>query len=352
MLGIRRGGAAITASLAFVALWTPVAFTQPVFRAGPVEGAGILTRLPWHVTTQGLPVLTVGQHDVWIASINWPPAVWRVDPVRATLRATPLTEQVLDLFPGDGTLWMSGVPLYGNGLLVYWVDIAHGFRLVAKAVPRTCQTGDGGHSAVYQGRLWLTCPRYGIYVFVPGERQPVQRIQRRSVAALLPASNGLWVASDQSVRAVAGSSRGAVIPMPRGFVVDGDYASTVGWAVAGTTAWAIGSGPTGVPELVRIDLHRRVATAFPIVAPVGRDQYLGGGIAVAGDEIWLGDSQHVRLIRYSGAHPHKPLGYIALPGGRAPLVYFRLQGGAGAAWVDAQGPSGSSTALYRVRTSR
>jgi hypothetical protein len=334
---------------AFTLMCTPVALAQPFFPVNAV-GAGAVTRLPWDVTTQGLPVLTVGRHDVWIGSINWPPAVWRVDPARATLHATPLTEQVLDLFPGDGTLWVSALPL-GDGLLVYWVDIAHGFRLVAKAVPRTCQTGDGGHSAVYKGRLWLTCPRYGIYVFVPGVRQPVRRIQQRSVAALLPASNGLWAASDQSVRAVAGSSRGAVILMPRGFVVDGDYASTVGWAVAGTTAWAIGSGATGVPELVRIDLHRRVATAFPIVAPVGRDQYLGGGIAVAGDEVWLGDLQHVRLIRYSGAHPHKPLGYIALPGhGRAPLVYFRLQGGAGAAWVDTQGPSDS--ALYRVSTNR
>ena len=70
-----------------------------------------------------------------------------------------------------------------------------------------------------------------------------------------------------------------MIPMPRGFVAEGDYASTIGWAVAGATAWAIGHGPTGVPELVRIDLDRRVATAFPIVAPVGRDGYLGGGIA-------------------------------------------------------------------------
>jgi hypothetical protein len=291
---------------------------------------------------------------VWIGSIiatPAAPALWHVDPARATVRATPLTEQVLDIFPGDGTLWASALPLDGNGLLVYWVDIAHGFRLVGKAVPRTCQTGDGGHSAVYRGRLWLTCHRYGIYVFAPGEQQPVQRIQQRSVAALLPAPNGLWAASEQSLRAVAGRSRGAVMPLPRGFVAEGDYASTIGWAVAGTTAWAIGRGPTGVPELVRIDLNRRVATAFPIVAPVGRDGYLGGGIAVAGDEIWLGDSQHVRLIRYSGAHPHKPLGYIALPGhGRSLLVYFRLQGGAGAAWVDAEGPSGS--ALYRIGTNR
>jgi hypothetical protein len=352
MLGIRLG-AAITASLAFLALWTPVAFTQPLFLARVAGVAGTVTRLPWDQTTQGLPVLTVGQHDVWIGSISATlaaPAVWRVDPARATVRATSLTEQVLDIFPGDGTLWVSALPS-DDGLLLYWVDFAHGFRLVAKAVPRTCQTGDGGHSAVYRGRLWLTCHRYGIYVFAPGERQPVQRIQQRRVAALLPARNGLWAASEQSLRAVVGRSRGAVIPLPRGFVAEGDYASTIGWAVAGATAWAIGRGSTGVPELVRIDLDRRVATAFPIVAPVGSDGYLGGGIAVAGDEIWLGDFQHVRLIRYSGAHPDRPLGYIALPGhGRSPLVYFRLQGGAGAAWVDAEGPSGS--ALYRVATNR
>jgi hypothetical protein len=313
-----------------------------------------VTRLPWDQTTQGLPVLTVGQHDVWIESISAAPAapaVWRVDPARATVRATPLTEQMLDIFPGDGTLWVSALPLNGNGLLLYWVDIAHRFRLVAKAVPRTCQIEDGGHSAVYRGRLWLTCHRYGIYVFAPGERQPVKRVQQRRVAALLPASNGLWAASGQSLRAVAGSSRGAVIPLPRGFVAEGDYASTIGWAAAGATVWAIGRGQTGAPELVRIDLNRRVATAFPIVAPVGRDGYLGGGIAVAGNEIWLGDLQHVRVIRYSGARPHKPLGFIALPGhGRSALVYFRLQGGAGAAWADAQGPSGS--ALYRVGTNR
>jgi len=231
--------------------------------------------------------------------------------------------------------------------LLYWVDIAHGFRLVEKAVPRTCQTEDGGHSAVYRGRLWLTCHRYGIYVFASGERQPVQRLRQRRVAALLAASNGLWAAGEQSLRAVAGRSRGTVIPLPHGFAVEGDYASNLGWAVAGATAWAIGLGPGADPELVRIDLNRRVATAFPIVAPVGRDGYLGGGIAVAGNEIWLGDSQHVRLIRYSGAHPDKPLGYITLPRhGRSPLVYFRLQGGAGAAWADAEGPSG--TALYRV----
>jgi hypothetical protein len=355
-LGIRRA-TAITASLAFVALWTPVvAYTQPLFLASTVGAAGTVTRLPWDETTQGLPVMTVGQHDVWIASIvatPAAPAVWRVDPARATVRATPLTEQVLDIFPGDGTLWVSALPLDGNGLLLYWVDIAHGFRLFAKAVPRACQIEDGGHSAVYRGHLWLTCHRYGIYVFAPGERQPVQRIQQRSVAALLPASHELWAASEQSLRAVAGRSKGATIPLPRGFVAEGDYASTIGWAVAGATAWAVGRGPTGVPELVRIDLDRRVATAFSIVAPVGRDGYLGGGIAVAGNEIWLGDSQHMRLIRYSGAHPHKPLGYINLPGHRrAPPVYFRLQGGAGAAWVDAQGPSGTGTTLYRVGTNR
>jgi hypothetical protein len=339
---------------AFILLWTSAALARPVFVASVSGAAGVVTRLPWDRTTQGLPVLTVGQHDVWIGSIGATPAapgVWRVDPARATLRATPLTEQVLDLFPGDGTLWVSALPLNGNGLLLYWVDIAHRFRLVGKAVPRTCQTGDGGHSAVYRGRLWLSCHRYGIYVFAPGERQPVQRIQQRRVAALLPASNGLWAASGQSVRAVAGKSKGAVIPLPRGFVAEGDYASTIGWAVAGTTAWAIGRGHTGVSELVRIELHRRVATAFPIVASVGRGGYLGGGIAIAGDEVWLGDSQHVRLIRYSGANPNKPLGYIALPGHwRSPLVYFRLQGGAGAAWADAEGPGG--TALYRVAINR
>jgi hypothetical protein len=353
MVGLRLG-AAITTSLAFVGLWMPMALAQPFFLASVAGADGTVTRLPWDQTTQGLPVLTVGQDDVWIGSINATPAapaVWRVDPVRATVRPTPLTEQVLDIFPGEGKLWVSALPLDGNGLLLYWVDIAHRFRLVGKAVPRTCQTGDGGHSAVYRGRLWLTCHRYGIYAFAPGERQPVQRIQQRRVAALLPASNGLWAASEQSVEAVAGRSRGTVIPLPRGFVVEGDYASNVGWAVAGATAWAIGRGPTGVPELVRIDLNRRVATASPIVAPVGRDGYLGGGIAIAGDEIWLGDSQHVRLIRYSGAHPDKPLGYIALPGhGRSPLVFFRVQSGAGAAWADAEGPSGS--VLYRVGTNR
>jgi hypothetical protein len=349
-----RLSAAVTTSLAFVALLAPLALAQPLFRASGGGATGTVTRLPWDQTTQGLPVLTVGQHDVWIASIIATPdapALWRVDPAHATVRTTPLTNQVLDIYPGNGTLWVSALPLDGNGLLVYWVDIGNGFRLVGKTVPRTCQTGEGGHSVVYGGRLWLTCSRFGIYVFAPGERQPVQRIQQRRVAALLPASNGLWAASAQSVTAVAGRSRGAVIPLPRGFVVAGDYASNVGWAVAGATAWAIGRGATGVPELVRIDLNRRLAAAFPIVAPVGRDGYLGAGIAVAADEIWLGDLQHVRLIRYSGAHPHTPLGYIALPRpGRSPLVYFRLQGGAGAVWADAQGPSG--IALYRVGTRR
>jgi hypothetical protein len=311
--------------------------------------ARAVTRLPWDRATQGLPVLTVGQHDVWIGSIILKPAaptVWRVDPVRATVRPTPLTEQLLDIFPGDGTLWVSAQPSH-DGLLVYWVDIAHAFRLVEKAVPHTCRTGDGGHSAVYRGKLWLTCSRYGIYVFARGERRPTQRLRQQKLGPLLPASNGLWAASERSLRAVAGKSRGTVIPLPHGFVVAGDYASNLGWSVAGATAWAIGLGPTADPELVRIDLNRRVATAFPIVAPVGRDGYLGGGIAVAGDEIWLGDSQHVRLIRYSGAHPDKPVGYITLPGhGRSPLVYFQLQGGAGAAWADAEGPSGA--ALYRV----
>jgi len=230
MLGIRRA-TAITASLAFVGLCLPIALAQPFFPARVARADGTVTRLPWDDTTQGLPVMAVGQHDVWIGSINATPAapaVWRVDPARATVRATPLTEQVLDIFPGDGTLWVSALPLDGNGLLLYWVDIAHGFRLVAKAVPRTCQIEDGGHSAVYGGRLWLTCHRYGIYVFAPGERQPVQRIQQRSVAALLPASHGLWAASEQSLRAVAGRSRGATIPLPRGFVAATTRAPSAG----------------------------------------------------------------------------------------------------------------------------
>jgi hypothetical protein len=310
---------------------------------------GAVTRLPWDEATQGLPVLTVGQHDVWVGSIILNPAaptVWRVNPVRATVRPTPLTKQVLDIFPGDGTLWVSAQPSH-DGLLLYWVDMGHGFRLVGKAVPRTCRTGDGGHSAVYKGQLWLTCHRYGIYVFAPGKRQPVRRVRQRKLGALLPASNGLWAASERSLSAIAGPSKGTVIPLPHGFVVAGDYASNLGWAVSGATAWAIGLGPTADPELVRIDLKRRAAIAFPIVAPVGRDRYLGGGIAVAKDEIWLGDLQHVRLIRYSGTHPDKPVGFITLPGhGRSRLVYFEVQGGAGAAWADAEGPSGA--ALYRV----
>src|SRR5205823_231016 len=43
---------------AFTLMCTPMALAQPFVPAKAV-GAGAVTRLPWDVTTQGLPVLTV-----------------------------------------------------------------------------------------------------------------------------------------------------------------------------------------------------------------------------------------------------------------------------------------------------
>jgi hypothetical protein len=315
-------------------------------RVGMAAG-GSVTPLKWDIASQGLPSLVVSGRDAWINAIavKATHSVYRVDPDRVTVSPTPLSDQYLDLFVGKGALWASAISSFK--LRLYWVDIAHGFRLEEKAVPDTCDFSEGGHSALWGGRLWLTCSRFGIYAFTAVERKPVQAVPFGGLEALLPASNGLWAANKRNLRAVAGASRGAVIALPSGFVVRGDYASNVGWAVSGTTAWAVGSGPRG-PELVRFDLRRRVASAFPIVVPgLSSGERLGFGVAVAGREVVVSDSQRLRLIRYSASRPRKPTGFIKLPGRLSEDTGVTLVGGAGAAWVTVQDPTGIF--LYRVR---
>lgn len=307
-----------------------------------------VTPIRWDASKQGPPILVVGHHSVWIDSLTasgGAPTVWRVDPRRATVRPTTVTASVEDLFPGAGTLWASRTPLDGNRLLLDWIDVKHGFRLVPKAVPPTCKESDGGHSVVYGGRLWLTCSAFGIYVFVPHRKRPVDLVPKSDVEAMLPAADGIWAATKSGVTAIGGRSKGARIRFPRGFLVAGDYASNVGWAVTGSTVWAIGRGPREHPELIRLKLRQHAAVAYRITVP--GDGSLKGGIAVAGGEIWFGDEAHSRLIRYSQKQPGKPLGYIDLPGHGTPKdAFFRVDGEAGAAWVTVQRSDGLH--LFRV----
>ena len=315
-----------------------------------------VTPIRWNAAKQGGPSLVVGQHSVWVEVIpssagSGAPSVWRVDPADATVHPTPITAAIGGLFPGIGTLWVARLtPGEGNRLIVDWVDVRHGFRLVPKVVPKSCGIGDGGHSVVYGGRLWLTCAKFGVYVYAPDRAKPIRRMPGRAPAALLMAARGVWVATGSKVRAISGPDKGANIAFPHHFHVAGDYASNVGWAVAGSTIWAIGRsarGNRGHPELVRIDLKRRTSRAYRIVVPGAG--FLGGGIAIAGNEIWFGDEPHARLIRYSQSHPDKPLGYVALPGhGIVKDGYLRLQGGAGAVWVEVERPD--ALHLLRVAT--
>ena len=314
-------------------------------RVGMAAG-GSVTPLKWDQASQGLPALTVSGRDVWINAIAINPthSVYRVDPDRLTVAPTPLDKPFQDLFAGQGALWASA--LAATKLPLYRIDVAHGFRLEEKAVPDACEFSDGGHSAVWDGRLWLTCSRFGIYAFTAVARKPVQAVPFKGVEALLPASNGLWAATNRSLRGIAGASKGAVIALPSGFAVRGDYASNVGWAVAGTTAWAVGYGLRG-PELVRIDLRRRSATAFPIVVPgLSSEELLGFGVAVAGRQVLVADSQRLRLIRYNASRPRRPVGFIQLPGARSEDTGVTLVGGAGAAWATVDDPTGIH--IYRV----
>jgi hypothetical protein len=309
---------------------------------------GSLTPLQWDQASQGLPVLTVAGREVWIDSIAVNPAhsVYRVDPDRVTVSPTPLDEQFQDLFPGEGALWASALATAQLRLRLYWIDIAHGFHLEEKEVPANCEFSDGGHSAVWGGRLWLTCSRYGVYTFTPRSRKSVQALQLRSVRALLPASNGLWAARKNTLRGIAGISTGVVLSLPRGFVVDGDYASNVGWAVTGTTVWAVGYGLHG-PELVRLDLRHRKVSTFPVVVPgLSAAQFLGQGVAIARHEILVADSQHLRIVRYSARRPGRPIGSIPLPGQWSKDADVILTGGAGVAWVTVHDPT--NTRLYRI----
>jgi hypothetical protein len=318
--------------------------------AGAAAPSPSVKPIRWNASRQGPPFLVVGPHSVWVEALTASPGattVWRVDPAQATTQPTPVTARILDLFPGAGTLWVSSIPLDRDRLLLDWIAIAHGFRLVPKAVPRTCDESDGGHSVAWGGRLWLTCRRFGVYVFAPHRRRPVDRVRMAHVQALLPAADGVWAATRSSVTAIGGASKGARIRLPRGFVVAGDYASNVSWAVSGSTVWAIGRGPGKHPELIRLNLKRGAGVAYPITVPDAG--FLGGGIAIAGDEIWFGDEPRARLIRYRRKHPGKPLGYIELPGHGAPKDgFFRVDGGAGAAWVDVQRRDGFH--LFRVAT--
>jgi hypothetical protein len=320
--------------------------------AGASSRRAAVTPIPWNSAKRGIPVLMVGRAGVWIEALTVTPGattVWRVRSATARVQPTPIKANAQsgpqDLFPGPGTLWMSILPFESDGLRLDWVDIAHGFRLVPKAVPSACKQSDGGHSVVYGGRLWFTCSGFGVYVFTPTGSQPVQRIRLHGVNALLATSRGVWAAQRASIRAIAGPEKGAVVALPRGFVVAGDYASNAGWAVAGSAVWAIGLGRGGRTDLVRIDLRRRKSTAYPIVVPHGNST-LVGGIAAAGREIWFGDEGQPRLIRYSQAHPSRPFGYIALPGHGYPKHGLMLTGGAGAAWVSIEHPGGIR--LFRV----
>jgi hypothetical protein len=328
----------VVSTVAFVAL-------VATGRVGIAAG-GSVTPLKWDQASQGLPGLVASGRDVWINAIavKAPHSVYRVDPGRATVYPTPLSEQFLDLFVGKGALWGSAQAI--TKLRLYWVDVAHGFRLEEKAVPDACEFSDGGHSAVWDGRLWLTCSRFGIYAFTAAARKPVQAVPFKGVEALLPASNGLWAATKRGLRGIAGASKGAVIALPSGFAVRGDYASNVGWAVAGTTAWAVGYARGG-PELVHIDLRRRTATAFPIVVPgLSSDELLGFGVAIAGRQVLVADSQRFRLIRYNASRPRKPVGFIQLPGTRSEDTGVTLVGGTGAAWATLDDPTGIH--IYRV----
>jgi hypothetical protein len=332
--------------------------------AGPVPSAAPpVTPIAWNQRVQGLPFLTVGTDDVWINAITTQPdqpKVWHVDPVRAAATPTRIVKQVDDVFPGgSGSLWVSSVDMPSLQPTVSWVDVAGGYRLVEKNVPANCELEDGGHGVVVGGQLWFNCMKYGIYVFATDEREPVRRVPLRSVSVLLASRDGIWAAAGGpldgtgaaaggSLRGLSGRARGRTIALPRGFTVAGDYASNVGWAVAGTTIWAIGHEGRDA-ELVRFDLNRQTATAFPIVAPVGADGYLGGGIAVTSGGIWVGDGAHVRLIRYARNHPKKPVGYLAMPGsGHAKDAFFSVQAGAGALWVEAERPDGFH--MFRVAT--
>jgi len=319
--------------------------------ASPVESKTRVSQIPWDLHSQGLPYLVPGDHDVWIEAINPKPdavTVWRVDLPRLAAKPSGVKGLMGDVFPDQGAFWLSTIDRKAPyGLRLFWVDVSNGYRMSEKTVPSGCRVGDGGHSVVYASRLWFTCSGASIYVYSHAERLPTERLHLAGVEALLPASTGLWAATKQSLRAVAGDSKAAVISLPRGFVVAGDYASNVGWALAGGTIWAVGHDATNKAALVRLDTRARSVAVFPIVAPVRSDGYLGGGIVVAGDEIWLGDSAHVRLIRYSANKPGAPLGYIPIPGsGHANDAYFRVQAGAGAAWVEAQRPDGIE--LFRV----
>jgi hypothetical protein len=315
-----------------------------------LAGADSLKPLPWDQASQGLPVVTVGGKDVWIHSVAFKSvrsSVYRVDPRRATLSPTPLKQQFLDLFSGDGALWASGFSITEpTRQRLYWIDIAHGFHLEEKVMPVPCEFGDGGHSVVWQGRLWLTCSRFGVYAFTQSSSRPVQALPIPDVQALLATSNGLWAATTVKVQRIAGAGKGAFVLLP--ISVDGDYASNVGWAVDETTVWALGRGPHG-PQLARLDLRNRKATAFGISVPGLSSAQPCCGIAIAGPEVLLADSQHLRIVRYAARHPWKPIGFITLPGQRSEKSDVTITGVAGVAWITVHDPKGFH--LYRLTVS-
>jgi hypothetical protein len=315
-----------------------------------LAAGGSLAPLRWDQASKGLPVLTAEGRDVWVHSIAFNSvhsSVYRVDSRRGTVSPTPLKQQFLDLFPGEGALWASALSITEpTRLLLYWIDIAHGFHLQEKAVPATCEFGDGGHSAVWGGRLWLTCSRFGVYAFTPSSRRSVQALQIQDVQALLATSNGLWAATGAKVQRIAGAGKGAFVWLPNDFYLDGHYASNAGWAVAGSTVWAVGHGPVNSTQLVRLDLRNRKVTAFGIAVPGLSSTKPCCGVAIAGREVLLADSQHLRIVRYDASHPWKPIGFITLPGQRSDKSDVTLTAGAGVAWITVHDPKGFH--LYRL----
>ncbi len=132
---------------------------------------------------------------------------------------------------------------------------------------------------------------------------------------------------------------------PTGFVVGGDYASNTGWAIAGSTVFAVGDAASGA-TIVRVNLRTRVVSTFPIIE---RRRLPVRQIAVTRNEIWLGDTEQPRIVRYNRTRPQKPQGYLALPGKPSKNdTAVSLRTGAGAIWATVEDPDGVH--VYRLST--
>jgi hypothetical protein len=121
-------------------------------------------------------------------------------------------------------------------------------------------------------------------------------------AVLRSGGNTVWAVIPGALVAISGSSEGARIRLPAGFISSDDYAKQTAWAYDSAAAYGLGFDRRGRPALVHVDFRRRRA------ALVNSDALPGpsGAIALTHALLWIGTPQGGRLRAYDPSELTRP----------------------------------------------